>query len=111
MINSDTRKKPVAPGDWHPADIKAALEKRGYSMRRFARKCGYSPNSAAQVIFKAWPAFELLVAAELGLTPQVIWPSRYNEDGTPKRGRHTQFERFNRSTSKRRRNVSVASGA
>lgn len=34
----------------------------------------------------SWPKMEELIAKAIGVTPQEIWPSRYNEDGTPKRG-------------------------
>jgi len=46
MSNLDTRKKP-APQDWHRADIKAALEKRGLSLSRLARLNGYGRTSTS----------------------------------------------------------------
>ena len=86
MTKLDTPKKPV-PGDWHPADIKAALEKRGYSLARLSRVHKYCRSSAAVALHMPWPKMERLIAEAIGTTPQQIWPSRYHADGTPRSGR------------------------
>lgn len=67
--------------DWHKADIKAALEKRGWTLRRIAIKHNISPRAISQALHSRYPASERRIAAELGLHPMVIWPSRYDEDG------------------------------
>lgn len=86
MPTVDTTKKP-ALGDWHRADIKAALEKAGWSFRRLATLHGYSAKSLSAVLWKPWPRAEKLVAEALGVPAQRIWPSRYRKDGTPKSDR------------------------
>lgn len=83
MTNLDTSKKP-APQDWHRADIKAALEKRGLSLARLARLNGYARTSTASALHFPWPKMERLIAGAIGIPPQEIWPSRYHEDGSPK---------------------------
>ena len=85
----DTLKKPV-PQDWHKADVKCALEKRGYSFVKVSRLNGYCKTAAQNVVRAPWPKMERIVATAIGVAPQEIWPSRYHEDGTPKSGR---FER------------------
>jgi Ner family transcriptional regulator len=35
---------------------------------------------------RPWPKAEKIIADYIGTTPQAIWPSRYNEDGSPKSG-------------------------
>ncbi len=87
MVKLDPSKKP-APKDWHRADIKAALEKAGFSLARLSRAHGYSPHSASGALWHPWPRVERLIATAIGVAPQVIWPSRYREDGTPKSGRN-----------------------
>jgi Ner family transcriptional regulator len=81
-------KKP-APKDWHRADIIAALHKRGTSLVRMARQ--HNPAYAATALHIAlqrpWPKAERLIADAIGEPPQVIWPSRYHTDGSPKSGR------------------------
>lgn len=86
MTKIDTSKKP-APQDWHRADIKAALEKRGLSLARLARLNGYARTSTPMALHIPWPKMERLIAGAIGTTPQTIWPSRYHDDGTPKSGR------------------------
>ena len=83
----DPLNKP-APRDWHKADIKCALEKRGYTFFRLSRLNGYADTSIQMVIHHPWPKAERIVAAAIGVPPQQIWPSRYHEDGTPKSGRN-----------------------
>lgn len=86
MPTLDTTKKPALK-DWHRADIKAALEKRGWSIRSLSASRGYARKSLASVLSKPWPAAERYVADVIGVPPQRIWPSRYHRDGTPKSGR------------------------
>ena len=71
--------------DWHSADIKAALAKKGYSLARLARENGYADTSPSNAFRQSWPAMEKIMAAVIGIPPQEIWPSRYNSDGTPYR--------------------------
>lgn len=61
--------------DWHPADVKAALEKSGTSLRRLALENGYS--HIQRVLTSPWWAAEQIVAKALGKKPEHIWPSRY----------------------------------
>lgn len=69
--------------DWHPADVKAALEKSGTSLRALARKFGYS--HIQRVLKSQWWAAEQIVAGALNMRAEEIWPSRYE---TPRdRGR------------------------
>lgn len=86
MPKINTSKKP-APKDWHRADIKAALEKAGWTLRGLSAARGYQPKSLSLVMSRPWPAAERIVADALGEAPQAIWPSRYHADGTPKSGR------------------------
>lgn len=92
MTNLDASKKPAskgsfAPSDWHKADIKAALEKRGLSLGKLGRLNGYSRTAPAHALRFPWPKMEKLIADALGLPPQQIWPTRYHADGRSKSGR------------------------
>lgn len=79
-------KKP-ASGDWHKADIVAAVWKRGTSIHRLSRQLGYASQSLNMVLHRPWPKAERLIAEVIGVPPQTIWPSRYHPDGTAKSGR------------------------
>lgn len=63
--------------DWHPADVCAALRKRGTSLRKIAQANGYTHIQA--VLTRPWWAVEHLVADALGLRADEIWPTRYAE--------------------------------
>ena len=106
--NPDAINKPALQ-DWHKADIKCALEKRGYTFSRLSRLNGYAATSLQMVVHVPWPKAETLVANVIGVTPQEIWPSRYNDDGTPKRGEHTRhLWRLKRKASRPPSNHSTA---
>lgn len=65
--------------DWHRADIKSVLEKRGITLRDLSRQAGLSPDSLRNVFTRSWPRAERIIADALGITPQEIWPSRYDD--------------------------------
>ncbi len=69
--------------DWHPADVLAALKKRGRTLAGLSTAHGYHPTAAGKALKAPWPALEAIIAREIGLAPQEIWPSRYTADGQP----------------------------
>lgn len=75
--------------DWHPADVMAALRKtpERWTLRGLSLASGYSPNAVHEALNRPWPAVERIIADALGLEPWDIWPSRYDGDHHPKRGR------------------------
>lgn len=79
-----TAKKPALV-DWHKADIKAALEKRGWTIRSLARHHGVSHRTLSQALYYPYLKSERRIAEALQLHPAVIWPSRYLDNATPKR--------------------------
>ena len=67
--------------DTHPADIKAALAKRGLTLADLSRAAVYCDRAAGVALGKPWPAVERIIAAALARRPQDIWPSRYDATG------------------------------
>lgn len=65
------------PTDWHRADIKAALEKAGWTLRRLSMAHGYAPLTIGQALLRPYPHMERLIAHAIGVKPSEIWPSRY----------------------------------
>lgn len=88
MSNPAPQKTP-APKDWHKADIKAALEKRGLSLSLLSRRHNYSRTACALALAIPWARMERVIADALDVEPRQIWPSRYHDDGTPKRSRES----------------------
>lgn len=87
----NTKKQPrrttvVVPPDWHKADIKAALEKAGWSLRQLSLSHGKSAGYYREVLHRPNPAAEAALAEILKATPQEIWPSRYEPSGEARRG-------------------------
>jgi Ner family transcriptional regulator len=74
---------PIA--DWHPADVLAALKKRGKTLAGVSRAHGYHATAAGKALTKPWPALEALIAAELDLNPADVWPNRYTKSGQTRR--------------------------
>ncbi|MCL6351566.1 helix-turn-helix domain-containing protein [Pectobacterium polaris] len=64
--------------DWHPADIIAALKKRGTSLAVVSRNAGLASSTLANALKRHWPKGERLIAEALGSSPEQVWPSRYN---------------------------------
>jgi Ner family transcriptional regulator len=63
--------------DWHPADVLAALKKRGFSLSGLSVTHGYHSTAAGKALKRPWPALEALIAEAIGVPPERIWPSRY----------------------------------
>jgi len=64
--------------DWHPADVVAALRKRGWSLRRLSVEHGRHPSALSQALHSAsLPSYEDLIAAAIGVPASEIWPARY----------------------------------
>lgn len=71
--------------DWHPEDIKAAVRRRGRTLASVARDAGIKEQALARALVVPRRAAEQAIAAAMDEHPKVIWPTRYNEDGTRKR--------------------------
>lgn len=82
-------KKPASKEsqDWHPIDVVAAVRKTKTSLQRISRLHGLCSAAVGQALYRPYPKSERIIAEHLGITPQTIWPSRYNLDGSPKSGR------------------------
>ena len=63
--------------DWHPADIIAALKKRGPSLAAVSRNAGLASSTLTNALNRRWPKGERLIAEALRVAPDKIWPSRY----------------------------------
>jgi len=87
--NASRKKDGVAPvhvgPDWHIADIKAALDKAGWSLCQLSIYHGVHRNCMGVALRRPYPKAERIIANVIGERPQDIWPSRYNEDGTTNR--------------------------
>lgn len=68
--------------DMHPEDIKAAIRKRGATLKQLGKKVGLSEQSLSKAIHcRSSANAERTISEFLGIAPQKIWPSRYSKDG------------------------------
>lgn len=79
-MGMNTNNATQAHEDMHPADVIAALRKRGTSLRKIAIQNDYS--HIQRVLTSPWLAAEQLVAKALDRRPEEIWPSRYIDPTT-----------------------------
>ncbi|WP_277976858.1 helix-turn-helix domain-containing protein [Pantoea endophytica] len=68
--------------DWHPADIIAALRKKGTTLAALSRESGLSSSTLANALSRPWPKGEWLIANAIKVHPADIWPSRYYDPVT-----------------------------
>lgn len=74
--------KKASHQDWHPADVIAALHKRGITLRKLAAQHNVSGEAVVKALRERNLPSEKRIADAIGIPPQVIWPSRYNLDGS-----------------------------
>jgi Ner family transcriptional regulator len=72
-----------AASDWHPADILAALKKRGQTLSGLSVANGYHPTAAGKALKRPWPAMEGIIAGAIGVSAGTLWPSRYAGTRSP----------------------------
>ena len=83
-MNAKASKK-ASQEDWHPAEVIAALRKRGITLRALAQQNGLKDSSSmSAALVRSLPVNEKRIADALGVHPMTIWPSRYNDDGSRK---------------------------
>ena len=69
----------IVLADWHPADIKAELNKKGLTLRALSLANNMHQDSLKNTLRMRYPRGERIIAAALGCEPEQIWPSRYVE--------------------------------
>lgn len=65
--------------------IKYQLTLTNNSIAKVARKNKVKPQTVSSVQHTPYPRMENLLAKEVGVTAQTLFPDRYNEDGLPAR--------------------------
>jgi Ner family transcriptional regulator len=77
--------KKADQADWDPAEVICALRLKGITLSALAKAHGLAESSSlSAALVRVLPKNQQRIADALELHPMVIWPSRYNADGTPK---------------------------
>lgn len=69
---------PMQRNEW----IKFQLRIRGSSLSQLARDLGVTRQAVRNALSSRYPRMERVIAAEIGLNPETIWPERYRKDPT-----------------------------
>ena len=70
-------RREVSDHDWPPEIIKARLHMAGLSLRSLSLNAGYSRDSLKSVLRTPCRPYQQIIADALGVSPEEIWPSRY----------------------------------
>ena len=79
MVNTNLNSERVQP--WHPADIIAAVRKRGTTLQRLSREHGFSVFTMNKAVRQCFPACHDIIAKVIGRPRQQVWPQFYDETG------------------------------
>ncbi|HBN61434.1 helix-turn-helix domain-containing protein [Halomonas sp. M1] len=80
---------PAARWEW----IKYQIRMRGLTLAELARRLDVELGTLAAVKRTPYPRMERAIAKALDLQPAMIWPERWNHDGTPNRQRPNRAEK------------------
>lgn len=69
--------KKSALTNWHRADIVAALHKAGWSLRQLSLQSGLATRTLNGALDRPYPKAESIIAAAIGVAPEIIWPERF----------------------------------
>ncbi|MEN5083717.1 helix-turn-helix domain-containing protein [Bosea sp. TWI1241] len=75
------RARNAAPEGWHPADIVAAVHKRGTHLKTLAQEHGFNDYTMSKALRLCFPACHDVLAAFIGAPRQEIWPQFYDVEG------------------------------
>jgi Ner family transcriptional regulator len=64
-------------GNWHRADVLAAIRKRGSTLAKLSRDNGLHERTLYNALERHWPKGEKIIADYIGMNPREIWPERY----------------------------------
>jgi Ner family transcriptional regulator len=70
-------KKKVIARDWHKEDILAEVRKKKKSLAALSRESGLHSGTLNYALTRSYPRGERIIAQAIGVSPQDIWPSRY----------------------------------
>lgn len=71
--------------DMTPEVIKALILATGITLSELSVQKGFSPTAISVALRKRSPFVQQAIAEHIGIKPQEIWPSRYDENGSPLR--------------------------
>jgi Predicted transcriptional regulator len=84
-----------SPTDMHPADVRAAIYKKGLTLAAISRAAKLPEHACRAALQGRSRKGEDAIAKALGLKPEHIWPSRFSTPRrTPNRSRRSSPSRL-----------------
>ena len=80
--------------------VKYQVQLQGRSMAQLAADHGVKRATLYQTFQRPYPRMEAIIADAVGLTPQELWPERYDADGLPNRPNRRSHTKGRKRTSK-----------
>jgi Ner family transcriptional regulator len=103
MPRAPKKKQDQAP---HPADIRAAISKRGMTLSRLAVDNGLEESACRAALIRPLPSAEKAISRFLGIPLHELWPSRWDAEG--RRYRHVREENNHDRVRSHSQNVEAA---
>lgn len=76
---------------WHKADIIAAVKKKtGLSLTKLSVKHELHKQACQQALHRPYLKAEIAISTAIGTPVYVIWPDRYNTDGSRKKSLYSK---------------------
>ncbi|OON39118.1 transcriptional regulator [Izhakiella australiensis] len=63
--------------DWSSGAILLALKRKGIALGDIEKELGLKDGAIRNVFYRQCPRYEEVIAQKIGITPSMIWPSRY----------------------------------
>lgn len=101
QLDDNAKKLIRQGGERRRAWVKYQLELTGRSMASIAAQCGVGRTALYAAFRRPYPRMEKALADALGVTPQALFPERYDADGLPNRRQGRQATRAPRAGSPR----------
>ncbi|HEE9861332.1 helix-turn-helix domain-containing protein [Citrobacter freundii] len=81
LLRQDMASLFVSEGqDWSSKAIIAALDRQGVSLSDLENELGVGKNAIRNVFYRKCGRYEEAIAKKIGVSPSMIWPSRYFSD-------------------------------
>lgn len=69
--------------DMAPEQVKSRILETGITLSELGIQNGFSPAAVSIALRKRSPFVQAVIADRIGEKPQDVWPSRYDENGSP----------------------------
>lgn len=90
---------------WHAEDIKAAIRKRGTSLKALSLQNGLCESACRASLRRPQPTSDLVISEFLGVPLHQLWPDRYSKEGERRRSRHVRDENIRNRGAAHRQNA------